>query len=348
VLGSSLPRWLQRDRVHTLRAPSLLSVEGAPHTRYRKAVSGLMSPKAVAALRGQLERTITGLLNELEPGELDIVERYCTRLPVAVLSDIMGAPDQFSGVVSPSLDLGVSWKQYRQGQKGVADFMAWLAAQPRGDNLISQLMEAAEAHLPDTEFRGVAALTLGGFESAANLMASGIRALLDHPEQLDTLRRRPEVWPNAVDETLRLESPVQFTARRAVRDTDIGSRHLKRGDLVLIYIGAVNRDPSVFSDPHRFNVERPNAGRHLTFSGGRHMCPGKTLARALGEYGLQIFFDRFPAARLVGPGTRRTSMLLRGWATLPVTLGELGDAPTSRAATASRAAGVSVEPSGQT
>jgi cytochrome P450 len=96
---------------------------------------------------------------------------------------------------------------------------------------------------------------------------------------------------------------------------------IPRGNLVVIYLAAANRDPSVFADPHRFDIERPNAGRHLAFSGGRHFCLGAALARAEGEVGLRTFFDRFPQARSAGTGSRRDTRVLRGWSTLPVTLG---------------------------
>lgn len=145
--------------------------------------------------------------------------------------------------------------------------------------------------------------------------------LLDAPQHLDTLRRRPELWPNAVEEILRLESPVQLTARLALNDVEIAGRRLKPGDLVLVYLAAANRDPAVFPDPHRFDIERENAGRHLAFSGGRHFCLGAALARAEGEVGLRTFFDRFPEARAAGAGSRRETRVLRGWSSLPVTLG---------------------------
>jgi cytochrome P450 len=91
--------------------------------------------------------------------------------------------------------------------------------------------------------------------------------------------------------------------------------------MVVICLAAANRDPAVFPDPHRFDIQRPNAGRHLAFSGGRHFCLGAALARTEGEVGLRQFFTHFPDARLVGEGTRRDTRVLRGWAHLPVRLG---------------------------
>ena len=141
-----------------------------------------------------------------------------------------------------------------------------------------------------------------GFETTVNLLGNGIRMLLDAPEHLDTLRQRPELWPNAVEEILRLDSPVQLTARVALNDVEMAGMQINAGELVVVYLAAANRDPAVFPDPHRFDIERPNAGKHLAFSGGRHFCLGAALARAEGEVGLRTFFERFPEVRAAGCG----------------------------------------------
>ncbi|OBI16280.1 cytochrome [Mycobacterium sp. E2327] len=349
-MGSNLPtplRWVERrtnddDLLHPLRAPSLLAVEPPDHTRYRKTVSAVFTPRAVAALRDNVEHTATDLLDRLtgEPGVVDIVGRYCSQLPVAIISDILGVPErdrprvlEFGELAAPSLDIGLPWWQYRTVQKGIVGFNAWLAEHLRelrrapSDNLMSQLIQTAESgsaetHLDPDELQAIAGLVLAaGFETTVNLLGNGIRMLLDTPEHLDTLRRRPELWPNAVEEILRLDSPVQLTARVALRDVDLAGMRIKRDDLVVIYLAAANRDPSVFPDPNRFDIERPNAGRHLAFSGGRHFCLGAALARAEGEVGLRTFFDRFPEVRAAGTGSRRDTRVLRGWSTLPVVLG---------------------------
>ena len=149
--------------------------------------------------------------------------------------------------------------------------------------------------------------------------------LLEHPDQLAMLLDQPELWPTAVEEILRLESPVQMSARLAGDDTEVAGRAVKRGELVIIYLAGANRDPKVFTDPHRFDIERDNAGKHLSFSGGRHFCLGAALARAEGEVGLRTFFERFPDARLAGDGSRRDTRVLRGWSSLPVALGRAHD-----------------------
>ncbi|MDD4866271.1 MAG: cytochrome P450 [Mycobacterium sp.] len=348
-MGSNLPgpvRWLElRTReglLHPLRPPSLLAVEPPDHTRYRKTVSAVFTPRAVAALRQRVEQTAADLLDHLsdESGVVDIVGRYCSQLPVAIISDILGVPErdrrrvlEFGELAAPSLDIGLPWRQYRSAQKGLAGFNFWLAAHLQqlrrapSDNLMSQLIQmaesgSAETTLDETELQAIAGLVLAaGFETTVNLLGNGIRMLLDSPQHLDTLQQRPDLWPNAVEEILRLDSPVQLTARVALYEVEVAGMRIRRGGLVLVYLAAANRDPAVFPHPHRFDIARPNAGKHLAFSGGRHFCLGAALARAEGEVGLRTFFERFPEVRSAGTGSRRDTRVLRGWSTLPVALG---------------------------
>lgn len=345
-MGSSLPaplRWLERrtrtDLLHPLLPPSLLAVEPPEHTRYRKTVSSVFTSRAVSALRDGVEQTAETLLDQmsgLDGTTVDIVEQYCAQLPVAIISELLGVPEsdrpkilEFGELAAPSLDFGLTWPQYRTVERGLEGFNKWLTlhletlrSNPR-DDLMSQLIEASEdgVRLSPTELRAIAGLVLAaGFETTVNLLGNGIRLLLDHPEQLALLAEDPSLWAGAVEEILRLESPVQLTARVARVDTTVAGTRVAAGETVVIYLAGANRDPAVFSDPHRFDVRRPNAGKHLAFSGGRHFCLGAALARAEGEVGLRSFFTRHPDARLAGTGTRRDTRVLRGWAHLPVRL----------------------------
>jgi cytochrome P450 len=354
VAGGSLPaplRWLERRTrsglLHPLLPPSLLAVEPPEHTRYRRTVSSVFTPRAVTALRDRVEETAAALLDDLSDsaGVVDIVERYCSQLPVSIISEILGVPEaersrvlEYGESAAPSLDFGLSWEQYQNVQHGLEGFNTWLGAHLQrlrdnpGDTLMSQLIEASEAgvKLNETELRAVAGLVLAaGFETTVNLLGNGIRMLLNAPDQLALLTADPSLWPGAVEEILRLDSPVQLTARVARTDTVVAGTAVRKGQLVVICLAAANRDPAVFPDPHRFDVERSNAGRHLAFSGGRHFCLGAALARAEGEAGLRRFFTQYPEARLAGAGSRRDTRVLRGWAHLPVRLGSPAPSPAS-------------------
>ncbi|BBZ26382.1 putative cytochrome P450 140 [Mycolicibacterium madagascariense] len=349
AIGKTLPGplgWLEqkttvKGRLHPLLPPSMLSVEPPEHTRYRKTVSSVFTTRAVAALRERVQQAATGLLDGIAAApsaSVDAVDLYCSQLPVTVIGDILGVPDhdrprilEFGELAAPSLDIGLSWEQYLRVESGLDGFNTWLAQHlgqlqhHPGDDLMSQIIRAGDdgARLNDDELRATAGLVLAaGFETTVNLLGNGIRILLEHPDQLALLRSSPELWPGAVEEILRLESPVQLSARIALVDTEVGGRQIAAGELVILYLAGANRDPEVFADPHRFDVTRENAGKHLSFSGGRHFCLGAALARAEGEVGLRTFFDRYPDVQLAGPGTRRDTRVLRGWSTLPIRLGE--------------------------
>jgi cytochrome P450 len=345
-MGSTLPKplqWVVRHTetglLHPLEPPSMLSVEPPDHTRYRKLVSSVFTTRAVAALRDRVQDTANALLDDLadDAGTVDIVERYCSQLPVTVIGDILGVPDEarprileFGELGAPSLDIGLTWQQYRQVYRGIDGFDDWLSnhlhelRRNPGDDLMSQIIQASDegARLSHEELLATAGLVLAaGFETTVNLLGNGIRMLLAAPEHLETLAARQELWPNAVEEILRLDSPVQLSARTALKDIDIAGNRVRRGERVIIYLAGANRDPKVFTDPHRFDIERDNAGKHLSFSGGRHFCLGAALARAEGEVGLRTFFERFPDARFAGDGVRRDTRVLRGWSSLPIVLG---------------------------
>ena len=350
-LGSTLPkplRWIV-DRtdtglLHPIEPPSLLSIEPPQHTRMRKLVSSVFTTRAVTQLRDRVEETAVDLLDRLSDGAsgpADVIDRYCAKLPVTVIGDILGVPEsdrpnilRFGELAAPSLDIGLSWAQYRRVNEGLAGFDAWLTGHlgrlrcHPGDDLLSQIIAASEGGaagepLTERELKALSGLVLAaGFETTVNLLGNGIRMLLDHPEHLETLAARPEVWPNAVEEILRLDSPVQMSARVAVRDNVVAGVPVERGELVIIHLAGANRDPRLFTEPHHFDIERDNAGRHLSFSGGRHFCLGAALARAEGEVGLRTFFERYPDARLAGDGVRRDTRVLRGWSTLPIALGK--------------------------
>jgi hypothetical protein len=338
-----IERITRSGALHPLEPPSLLSVEPPSHTRYRTLVASVFTARAVAALRNDVQAVADRLLDDLAADAaagrpVDIVERYCAQLPVSIISDILGVADAdraqvltFGENAAPSLDLGLTYRQFRSVERGLSDFDAWLGThlarlrRAPGDDLMSQLIRATAdgRQLTDEELRATAGLVLAaGFETTVNLLGSGVRLLADHPEQLAALRADPELWTNAVDEVLRVESPVQMTARVARRATELAGVAVPAGGVVALLLAAANRDPDVFSDPARFDVARDNANRHLAFSGGRHYCLGAALARLEGEVGLRRLFERYPGLAVAGAGRRRPTRVLRGWATLPVHLGE--------------------------
>jgi hypothetical protein len=193
-----------------------------------------------------------------------------------------------------------------------------------GDNILSALVHAhtEEGRLTEKELTSIAVLLLAaGFETTVNLIGNGTAVLTAHPDQLALLRDEPVRWGDAVEEILRFDSPVQNTARHAVRDTTVEGVPIGRHVLVALMLAGANRDPAVFDHPHHFDVTRANAKDHLAFSAGPHYCLGAALARLEGEIGLRMLFDRFPDLAADGPARRRPTRLLHGWASIPARLG---------------------------
>ncbi len=322
-----------------LQPPSLLVTEPPDHTRYRKLITRVFSVRAVEKLRTRTEQIAGELLDGLAgAGTVDLVSAYCTLLPVTVIAEILGVPTSerdrvlsFGEAAAPSLDLGLSWRQFRRVESALAEFDAWLGAHldrlrvEPGPDLLSQLVAARDegVGLDERELKATAGLVLAaGFETTVNLLGNGVALLREHPDQLELLAHEPQHWPNAVDEILRYDPPVLLTGRTAARDTDVAGVRVHKGALVTTVLAAANRDPDVFTDPTRFDVTRTNAKEHVSFSAGRHFCLGAALARMEGEVGLRLLFERYPDLRPLPGARRRETRILRGYETLPVRLGQ--------------------------
>jgi len=315
--------------------PSLLAVNPPEHTRYRRQVAKVFTPRAIGALEPRVREIAESLLDDLENQDVvDLVETYAAQLPVTVISEILGVPLamrrqflEWGNQAALSLDIGLGYGEYAASERGIRALNEWMYAHIErlrrnpGDDLLSQLIKVEDdgIRMSDVELMATASLLLAaGFETTVNLIGSGAHLLLTHPDQFQVLRDDPGVWANAVDEILRFESPVQNTARYAGRETEICGLPIPQSGFVAVLIGAANRDPKVFPDPNRFDVQRSNAREHLAFSAGVHYCIGAALARAEGRIGLQVLFERYPELALAGTPIRRRTRTLRGYQTLPV------------------------------
>ena len=325
------------DQLGPLVPPSLLVSEPPDHTRYRKLVTRVFTAKAVEGLRERTQQIADELLDSLDPARpVDLVAAYCSQLPVTVIAEILGVPPEdrervleFGNAAAPSLDLGLGYGEFRRVERGLKEFETWLDAhlsklrRESGDDLMSQLVRVQEEGigLDDAELKATAGLVLAaGFETTVNLLGNGIALLRQHPDQLQRLRDDPGLWPNAVDEILRVDPPVLLTGRLSQADTVVAGVRVPRGEVVTTLLAGANRDPAVFEDPGTFDVGRPNARDHVSFSAGRHYCLGAALARMEGEVGLRTLLDRFPDLHLEPGATRRPTRILRGYERLPARL----------------------------
>jgi len=318
--------------------PSLLAISPPQHGRIRKLVSHAFTPRAIAGYADRIQAIADELLDRAGD-RFDLIESYAALLPVTVIAEIIGVPAdmradllRIGNDAAQTLDPALSWRAFRRADDAIREGHAWLEEhvarlrrEPGGD-LLSELVRANEDgdRLSDEELRVNALLLLGaGFETTTNLIGNAAALLMQHPDQLAALRADPSGWDNAVEEVLRYDSPVQVTVRVAAQDTEIAGTPFPAGRAMLLLLGAANRDPAVFADPERFDVSRPDARQHLSFSAGIHHCLGAQLARLEASIALRTLFERFPDLAPDGVPARRETRVLRGYQSLPVTAAAL-------------------------
>ncbi|MBF6364566.1 cytochrome P450 [Nocardia puris] len=314
--------------------PSMLVIDPPQHTAMRKPVASAFTPRAIGRLRDRIESVTVELLDALPSGgSADLVAAYASQVPIAIISEMLGFPDrdramflEWGDRMTPLLDLGIPWRAHRRAlvsMEVMNDYLDQHIARLRrdpGEDILSTLVVSGD--LDDYALKATASLLMGaGFETTVNLIGNGVVQLVRNPDQLARLREEPDLWPNAVEEVLRLDSPVHTTARTAHEDVELGGVRLRKGNTVVLSLAGANRDPKVFADPTRFDVGRANARDHLSFSNGIHVCLGAALARMEGTYALRALFERFPDLRLDGAPRRRELFTLHGYSRMPVDLG---------------------------
>lgn len=321
---------------HPLLPPSMLAVNPPEHTRYRTLVSKAFTPRAIEQLRPQVQEITDDLLHATgAAGTVDLVEDFAGPLPVAVISEILGIGTADRGefrrmgaALAKMIDLDISRRDYVEAMRALRELNAFFdrhiarVRRDPGEDILSHLTQAEVDgdRLSDHELKATAILLLvAGFETTVNLIGTGTMLLLAHPEQRRLLGDDDTLWPNAIDEMLRYDPPVQYTGRCATQDLELDGVAIPKGKMVAVLIGGANNDPAVFADPRRFDVTRQNARDQLAFAAGIHHCLGAALARLEGQIALQALFDRYDL-QLDGKPIRRRTRLLRGYDSIPIQL----------------------------
>lgn len=288
-------------------------------------------PGFVASLEASIARYVDDALDDLRGRtRTDVVEDLAYPLPVRVICDVLGVPHedepQFSAwtramalLASPDARLDPETAQEgAQASQEARVYMHGLVQRRRtepGEDMISGMVNDDSPHgrLTDEQIVSNAILLLiAGHETTVNAIANGVLLLLRTPDQLDRLRRQPELMPGAFEEILRLESPVQFRDRVTLSDIPINGVTIPQGATVQLSYAAANRDPHRFADPDRFDPERED-NQHLAFNTGLHFCFGAPLARLEGTLALTAWVRRIVNPRLVeDPPPYRRNAALRG------------------------------------
>jgi cytochrome P450 len=317
-------------------APSIIQMDPPAHNRHRKLVIGAFTPRTVAALEPRVRALARESLASIRPGEpFDFVEKLAVPLPMFVIAELLGVPssdhDAFRRWSDVMLEAGASGPRPETLPTVVELFgyMVGKAAErrrvPREDVLTKlALAEVDGERLSEAEL-GIFCLTLlvAGNETTRNLIAGGMRALLEHPAQWQKLCADPALVPNAVEEMLRIVSPIQNFVRCVQRDTELAGRRLCAGDYVALFYGSANRDESVFGpDADAFDILRPSADRHLAFGFGEHLCLGASLARLEARVMFEELAARGAGFSLAGPVEPMPSTFVNGITRMPVVFEE--------------------------
>ena len=329
------------DRIDT-DPPPFIDQDPPGHDRLRREATRYFgppdSPGLVAGQEPEIRRQIDTLIGAFPPsGEVDIVDDFAYPLPVAVICRLLGVPPagepQFrewatqtvSGLDAANLeDREAALKSRNEALLALAGYLAELVKKHRGSpdgSMLSGLANDAGADaMSDVDLivTGVL-LLLAGHETTVNLIANGTLTLLRNPDALARLRREPEWAVPVVEELLRFEPPVQYLPNRAaLADITIDGTTIAKGSALTLLLAAANRDPGRFTDPDRFDPDRPD-NQHLGFGSGIHYCFGAPLARLEVHMALAALASRLDNPRLVeDPPPYRPSPVLRGPIHLPV------------------------------
>jgi hypothetical protein len=313
--------------------PLVLILDDPPrHTRFRRLVNKAFTLKRIEALTPWIASVASELLDGAGPGELDIVQRYTIPLPVKVIARLLGIPGEdyetFKGWSDAFLSL-VSMDntaRMRSIQEMVGYFGKIAAARRAkgAEDLITALVEAEVEgeKLEEWEMLGFCMLLLiAGNETTTNLIGNILNLLAARPELWEQLRTDRALVETVIEETLRYESPVQRLSRTTTRDVEVSGVRIPKGDLVTVYFGAANRDPTEFPNPGEFRLDR-DLRNHVAFGMGIHYCLGAPLARAETKATLNAFLDRFSAIKPgAAPAVRQTmTPVVFGFHQLPLVL----------------------------
>lgn len=311
----------------------MLNLDPPDHTRLRGLVVKAFTARRVEEMRPRIEAIVDAAIDRIERrGTMDVIADFALRLPVTVICDMLGIPDEdrerffdrsrdidggrlLDPVPMTRAELDAANERSESAMDYFRHLFALRRAEP-GDDLTTQLVYAEEQGQKLSEEELVANINLlfgAGHETTVNLIGNGLLALYRNPDQLRLLRQRPELGANAIEELLRYDSSVQLTGRTAHQDVMVGGVEIKAGEGVLCLLGAGNRDPAVYDQPERLDITRTKI-EPLSFGGGIHHCLGAQLARIEGDIAIGTLLRRLPRLTLdnIQDPEWRPTFVLRG------------------------------------
>ncbi len=311
------------------RAKWMLNMNPPDHTRLRGLVNRAFTPKMVNEMRPHIQEIADYIIDRLQDKEeFDLVADFAFPLPVVVIAEMLGVPredrEQFklwSHALTDTLEPEPNIEKMKQANKATEELYEYLRPlvaerrkNPKND-LITALAAAEEEGKKLTEDELLANCVLilvAGHETTVNLIGNAVRTLLQHPDQLDLLKANPDLIGSAIGEVLRFESPVQSTRRLAGETLDLNGTKINEGDMLVLLLGAANRDPAQYENPDTFDIQR-DTKKHMAYGHGIHHCLGSSLADAEAQIAVGTLFKRLPNLRLLDQKIEiRTPFALRG------------------------------------
>jgi cytochrome P450 len=317
---------------------TMLNLDPPDHTRLRKLVTKAFTPRVVENLRPRVQALVDEMLDKAEGrGEMDLIADYAFPLPFAVISEMLGVPPTdgdrlraWSGLIVRSLEPIVDTNlaiAIADASDHMYDYVGEMIERKRkepADDLLSALIAAEEQGdvLSDDELQEqVLLLYVAGHETTVNLIGNGTLALLRDREQIDRLRADPALLPNAIEEFLRFDSPVQMSRRITLQDVEVGGREIEKGSFCGLVLASANRDPAHWgANADDLDVTRADAHQHLSFGGGAHYCLGASLARVEGQVAIGSLVQRFPNVEQTSDPVWNGRINLRGLDRLQISL----------------------------
>ena len=315
----------------------ILDMEPPDHTRVRKLVSKAFTPRYVESLRPRIQATVDDLVDRLAgAGEVDLLPVLAEPLPVTIIAEMLGVPQQdrhrlrpWSADIVKMYELNPTEEAQRASVRACVEFGDYLRGLARerrtdpGDDLISQLVHVVDEGevLTEDELVGTCALLLNaGHEATVNSTLIGWWTLFRHPDRLKGLRADHSLVPTAVEELLRFQTPLPMFERWVLEPFELHGVDIPKGAELGLLFDSANHDPAVFDTPEELRLDRkPNP--HLTFGAGIHFCLGAPLGRIELQTSFRALLERFPDMELVEEPTFKPNYVIRGLDGLRVRLG---------------------------